>query len=1102
VQAKSNSFEDGQRFQRNETDFDGTAPKLRFQIFRILHSYHLIKNIIYARIFFEHRFLSNRCKTMSEGIDSSKLLDIIDEMQMKLEDLRKKSISDTCNPQEILSNLLKQIQDTYEELSADSKAKMQENKDSIGAEKELRNINVGIHILAESIPHLVWSSNPDGVYDYYNTRFLNYFGKTLDQMQSWTWFEALHPDDWKRTFDAWKEAITNGRECQIEYRIRRAADGQYRWHLGYALPLRDSNGQIVRWLCTCKDIHDIKLLEEELHKSKHYLEQHVAERTAELENANLSLKESKNFLDKIINSMGDPIFVKDRQHRLILVNDAACVLFGRSRDDLIGKTAYDLFPSREMADVSWEKDEEVFRTGTENINEESNIYAPGQVRTVLVKKTLYDDGSGNRFLVGITRDITDRKRIEDEYRMLIDRSLQGMAILQNGRFVFVNAAFEKISGYTAKELLSISFSKAQELMHPDDREIVWGRYRDRLDGKTVPDHYEFRAIHKDGSIKWLETNASKIEYKGKPAMQVSIIDITDRKQSEEAMKRREHLLGGIAVAANILLTETNLEAAINQTIELLGTTIAVDGVYIYQNYDTEMGEHHARMRYKWEENAPMQRKINALSDFPYSPNMSRWYDMLSADHIIKGLMKDLPDPERFMLIPQNIQSILAIPIFINGEFWGFISFNDCSPERIWTGNIVPILQAATASIGGSIAREQAEDDLRKAKDEAESAAQAKSDFLANMSHEIRTPMNAVIGLAGLLENTSLDQEQRDYVETIRISGDSLLLVINNILDFSKINSGKVELEERPFNLNNCIKESLDLVSVDAFKKGLNISSFIDSSAPRTIMGDSARLRQILINLFNNAIKFTERGEVKVEVSGRKLNNSNYEICFSVSDTGIGIPEDDMSRLFQSFTQIDSSTSRKYGGTGLGLAISKSLVEMMGGRIWVESQLGKGSIFCFTIISRAATEKQVASPIENCQPLTSSIHGEIRPLRILLAEDNAVNQMVMLKMLSKLGYVADVAANGTEVLECLELQPYDIILMDVQMPEMDGFETTRIIRNRLESADQPIIIAITAYALEGDRERCLAAGMDDYMSKPFRLDELRGFLESLWRKDPS
>jgi signal transduction histidine kinase/ActR/RegA family two-component response regulator len=385
--------------------------------------------------------------------------------------------------------------------------------------------------------------------------------------------------------------------------------------------------------------------------------------------------------------------------------------------------------------------------------------------------------------------------------------------------------------------------------------------------------------------------------------------------------------------------------------------------------------------------------------------------------------------------------------------------------------------------------------LEQAKEEALAASRAKGEFLANMSHEIRTPMNGVIGMTALLAETPLSASQKDSVEIIRASGEALLTLINDILDFSKMEAGKVAISRAPFRLEAVIAESLSIVGPLAKGRGLSLRLAVAEGTPEALVGDVARVRQVLVNLIGNAIKFTPRGEVLVSLSARPLSDGLTEARFTVADTGPGIAPEDLERLFVAFQQVDGSLARRHSGTGLGLAISKRLTELMGGRIWAESTVGQGSTFHFTIVGEAAAPLPPAA----AAPVVDRGLAQRHPLEILLAEDHPVNQKVILSLLEHLGYHADLAANGREVLELLERRSYDIILMDVHMPEMDGLAATRFIRQELPFDCQPRIIAMTAAAMPGDHERCLAAGMNGYLSKAVRLHELQDALESTPRR---
>lgn len=573
-----------------------------------------------------------------------------------------------------------------------------------------------------------------------------------------------------------------------------------------------------------------------------------------------------------------------------------------------------------------------------------------------------------------------------------------------------------------------------------------------------------------------------------------------------------------------------------------------------------------------------------------------------------------------------VATAVSIPIHLRNQNLGVILLLQ-DRDRQLDDEDITLLQLIAEQLSIAIHNAQLFEAAIDAKESADAANQAKSLFLSNMTHELRTPMNGVLGMTSILMDTPLSKEQLDIVKTIRTSGNGLLTIINDILDFSKIEANKLELESVKFALNHCIEESLDLVALKAFEKGLNLAYFVDEAVPSWIFQDVTRVRQILANLLSNAVKFTAQGEVVVSVKAESQDNKHVKLLFAVQDTGIGISQDGIERLFQSFSQVDASTTRRFGGTGLGLAISKRLAEMMGGQMWVESEPMDGSTFYFSILAQVAepdedafdyksshfegkrvflvngeqttmrlinhhlkqwrlrmvqgaldanglldfkgkhhfdaiifdvtlhddTYEQIILKLqESCdlpivvliargQKLDAQIErvvtavykpirpsqlynalltaidgkksqvqtallkrdfnndmGRDHPLKLLLAEDNLINQKVALGMLKRLGYTADVAANGIEVLEALARQSYDVVLMDVNMPEMDGVEATKQITKRWGNDGRPYIIAMTANAMEGDREAYLSSGMDDYVSKPVQVKAL---VEALGKATP-
>ena len=457
--------------------------------------------------------------------------------------------------------------------------------------------------------------------------------------------------------------------------------------------------------------------------------------------------------------------------------------------------------------------------------------------------------------------------------------------------------------------------------------------------------------------------------------------------------------------------------------------------------------------------------------------------------------------------PLPARAVVALPLMVTGVVAGAIVLIDTVPRTLGS-DLVDLLEAMARQAGAALARARLYErqrrlvlDLEEARQRAEAASRAKSSFLANMSHEIRTPMNGVLGALDLLLGDELRPGAREYAETARQSAQTLLTILNDILDFSRIEAGRLVLESADFELESVLEHSTRIVSSLAHAKGLRVSCSVGPGVPAFVCGDSLRLRQVLVNLLSNAIKFTDEGEIHVSVSRCDAADCEAEktvtLRFEVSDTGIGIAHDRLGVIFESFSQADGSTTRRYGGTGLGLAISRELVTLMRGEIGVESVLGKGSTFWFTVRLSPGTKRTADEPALVRELPEKPGQG----LHVLLAEDNAVNQRVVVRILERLGCRVDLACNGHEAVVATRTRRYDLVLMDQHMPEMDGIEATREIRQQ-EGTRTPIV-ALTASILQEDRERCFAAGMDDFLAKPIGSDDLRALLDRTARtRSPS
>ncbi|HEY9804081.1 MAG TPA: PAS domain S-box protein [Leptolyngbyaceae cyanobacterium] len=1001
----------------------------------------------------------------------------------------------------------------------------------------------------------------------------------------------------------------------------------------------------------------------------------------ERKQAELLLRRSEERFQAFMNHSPTPAWITDADGTIIYFSETYLRTFQLPTRELIGKNIFDVYES-EFAQTFLETIQTVARTQQVMEVVEQIPCADGTVRDFLVYKFPISSKPEQCLIGGIAVDITERKQAEvalrkseERWQLVIEGNQDAIwdwNLITNETFHSARwAEMVKAANYESIGNRQDCFSR----IHPDDLKRVMAVKEDCLLGKIPNFVVEYRLRCDDGSYKWVLVHAiAQRDEQGNPVRIVgSIKDITERVQAQQALQQQLHRTLLLEKITQKIRQSLDSQEIFETAATQIGQAFAVDRclIHAYIHHPDPciplVAEYHSVAGDCSMQTWDFTTASNAYILQMMSQDKAIAYPMLNGNALIEPLVPAVPSGCGIA-----VKSMLAVRTSYQGEPNGAIFLHQCNYVRQWTPEEIALLEAVAAQLGIALAQAQLLEQetrqrqeltiknfaLEQAKRAAEAANRAKSEFLAMMSHEIRTPMNAVIGMTELLLETDLTSQQRDFVETVLTSSDALLSIINDILDFSKIESGKLELEKAPFEVRTCVEQVIDLLAAKAAQKDVELACVIHPQVPAQILGDVTRLRQILTNLLNNAIKFTPEGEVVISVYSQSSPSQKAKNCcellFTIKDTGIGIAPEVMQRLFQPFVQADASMTRKYGGTGLGLVISKRLGEMMGGNLWVESRgcIGgnppvgweaknslsstaeaTGSTFYFSvtvpvltcsdletamsspvpligkrllIVDDHPTNGQIwrlqaelwqmetytvpsgaealavidqgiafdvaildvqnpemggltlarqihqrpnyqnlplviltswgkpdpdlsnikfatclSKPIKQSQlydvltatlksqairpstpttdsPQINSSLAQKLPLRILLAEDIVVNQKVALLMLKKLGYQADVVANGLEVLAALQRQAYDLVLMDVNMPEMDGLKASQIICQTWSPSSRPYIIAMTANAMRGDRQACLAAGMDDYLSKPLQIEELAKALSKCQR----
>lgn len=801
-----------------------------------------------------------------------------------------------------------------------------------------------------------------------------------------------------------------------------------------------------------------------------------------------------------VDALPDGFVYYDADDRLVMCNERYRELFPHSRPAMIPGARFE-----NIIKLGLEKGQYANAIGREEAWLEEHIEAhrnPGQPfelplangRTLRVLEHVTPDGGR----VGLRTDITEIIRTRQQLSDIINgaRAVTFRVDMENDA-IFTNDLLAEILGYERGDLNIMTRRQFLAMLHPSDSQRVREETVRLLAGQDTIEQ-ELRVRHASGSYVWMLTRARVTQRArdGETLMLSGIaIDITEQ-------KRHQNIMQAIAATSERILGSGNWVQERNRMLSEIGRAAGVHRSYYFRfeptvTANTSLSDWVVSQEYEWcDDNSQPQINNPDLQHLNLQEiGLRRWQEQFTkSEPIIIESPAEMTEEERAILEPQDIHALCAYPVIAGNKLVGFIGFDICEDgrgERFtgWTPSVTDALATAAHVTAAALKMENSQARLIDAREKAEIANATKSEFLATMSHEIRTPMNGVLGMAELLESLITEPEQRRMVQVIRQSGASLLNILNDILDFSKIEAGKMQLESAPFSIEPAARRLEDIHLLKAEEKNIDLEVMIGSGAELPRLGDAHRVQQILRNLLSNAIKFTDKGHVKMTISGR----SGQPLRIVVSDTGIGMSESQVARLFDDFTQADSSTTRLYGGTGLGMSIVRTLVSLMGGAIDVDSAPAKGTDITITLPLPMAEAPSQESETAATQSETHSFEG----LRILAADDNASNRILLQTMLEKLGASVDIVNDGQAAVDAATSQDYDIILMDISMPVMDGISALQAIRaaeNDRNDGQPPVpVVALTANAMTHQIVEYISAGFDTHLAKPFGLDDLRKVL---------